>query len=75
MARSTTKEITGASAPLPVFAGDGSYALPNYLIDWDATLQILADPFDPTDLYFLPQSVNDTHDAAVVNVRVPEGPF
>lgn len=72
MARTTKEPNLEAVPSLSVFAGNGSYALPRYLVDWEASLQGLADPFDPTDLYFLPQSVKDGSAEAMVyaNSRV-----
>jgi hypothetical protein len=32
--------------------------LASYLKDWPATLAVLAEPFDPEDIYFLPQTIN-----------------
>jgi hypothetical protein len=44
---------------------NGTDRLPRYLLDWDKTQAALREPFDPDDIYFLPQTVNYTDKTAI----------
>jgi hypothetical protein len=51
-----TKPTTAAAAPPVILAFPGA-TLPAYHADFKATLRSLAEPFNPEDIYFLPQTI------------------
>lgn len=55
--------VSDAIVPDVVNVNNGQ--LPLYLQDWDKTLELLQAPFDPADVYFLPQTINYKSETAV----------
>ena len=41
-----------------IVVANGTDRLPRYLLEWEQTQAALREPFDPADVYFLPQTVN-----------------
>ena len=51
--------------PNNIVMANGTDCLPQYLLNWDATQTRLREPFDPSDVYFLPQTVDYKNGTAV----------
>ena len=48
-----------------IVVANGTDRLPRYLLEWEQTQAALREPFDPADVYFLPQTVNYRDNTAV----------
>jgi hypothetical protein len=48
-----------------IVVANGTDRLPRYLLEWEQTQAALREPFDPADVYFLPQTVNYRDHTAV----------
>jgi len=48
-----------------IVMANGTDALPGYLVEWDLTLEKLREPFDPSVVEFLPQTVDYRNNTAV----------
>ena len=49
----------------PIVIANGTDALPQYLVEWEQTLEKLREPFDPSVVEFLPQTVDYRNNTAV----------
>jgi hypothetical protein len=48
-----------------IVRANGTDHLPRYLLNWDETQRRLREPFDPVDIYFLPQTVDYKNNTAI----------
>ena len=48
-----------------IVVANATEALPQYLVDWEQTLEKLREPFDPSVVEFLPQTVDYRNNTAV----------